>query len=199
MNYDCSTKAGIADNFLVHTLRFYNRINTGGVAMRCLFAAAFVVITLFTAKDYGVTAGLVKSWGEMATPNAKLIDVIAISGGESHNLALRENGSIVGWGRNDYGQAGAPAGWNYAAIAAGDYHSLAIVLPCQYILTGNLNADCRVDLEDLDIFTGQWLTAGGSAELDNVGGVTMSDFALLAESWRVDCETNPSNPACVHK
>ena len=35
-------------------------------------------------------------------------------------------GSIVGWGDNYYGQADPPAGTDFVAIAAGDYHSLAL-------------------------------------------------------------------------
>jgi len=34
--------------------------------------------------------------------------------------------SIVGWGDNGDGQAAPPAGTNFAVIAAGEYHSLAL-------------------------------------------------------------------------
>jgi len=37
-------------------------------------------------------------------------DFVAIAAGWDHSLALRSDGSIVGWGRNDYGQAAPPAG-----------------------------------------------------------------------------------------
>ena len=43
-----------------------------------------------------------------------------------HSLALKSDGSIVGWGDNDYGQATPPAGNDFIAIAAGSYHSLAL-------------------------------------------------------------------------
>ena len=43
-----------------------------------------------------------------------------------HSLALKSDGSLVGWGDNGYGQTNVPAGNDFVAIAAGDYHSLAL-------------------------------------------------------------------------
>ena len=49
---------------------------------------------------------------------------------------------------------------------------------------GDLSGDCKVDWQDLQIFAQQWLDdPGGSANLDDVNGVNMVDFALLAENW----------------
>jgi len=53
--------------------------------------------------------------------------------------------------------------------------------PC---LVGDLDDDCDVDEDDLQIFAEQWLDdPGGSANLDDVNGVNMFDFALLAAQW----------------
>jgi alpha-tubulin suppressor-like RCC1 family protein len=41
-------------------------------------------------------------------------------------LGLKQDGSVVGWGRNDYGQANTPQGNDFVVIAAGGYHSLAL-------------------------------------------------------------------------
>jgi alpha-tubulin suppressor-like RCC1 family protein len=41
-------------------------------------------------------------------------------------LALKTDGSIVGWGWNHRGQATPPAGNDYVAIAPGDNHGLAL-------------------------------------------------------------------------
>ena len=45
-------------------------------------------------------------------------------------------------------------------------------VPCQYRLAGDLNDDCKVDFADL---------------------------ALMAANWLVDCEAEPTDPACVPK
>jgi len=52
--------------------------------------------------------------------------VVAISGGSSHAIALKSDGTVVGWGDNTYGQATPPAGLaSVVAISAGGDHSLA--------------------------------------------------------------------------
>jgi alpha-tubulin suppressor-like RCC1 family protein len=66
-----------------------------------------------------------------------LKDVVAISAGHSFSMALKKDGTIVSWGRNDHGQLGdgttidrhTPVvvnGRGYVAIAAGAAHSLAL-------------------------------------------------------------------------
>ena len=50
---------------------------------------------------------------------------------------------------------------------------------------GDLNNDCRVDLQDLEILAQWWLEpAGGLADLDGEQGVDMADLAVLASHWR---------------
>lgn len=46
--------------------------------------------------------------------------------GGYHGLALRTDGSLVGWGFNAYRQTNVPAGNGFVAIAAGEFHSLAL-------------------------------------------------------------------------
>jgi len=43
---------------------------------------------------------------------------------------------------------------------------------CFYVVTGDLNDDCKVNL---------------------------ADFAMMAANWLIDCNANPSDPACVPK
>jgi len=47
-------------------------------------------------------AGAIVAWGGCVFDSAELAtdDFVAIASGDSHNLVLRENGSIVAWGLN---------------------------------------------------------------------------------------------------
>lgn len=47
-----------------------------------------------------------------------------------------------------------------------------IFTTCDYVLAGDLNGDCRVDLQDLAVLSGNWLA---------------------------DCFTNPNDPGCIQK
>ncbi len=50
---------------------------------------------------------------------------------------------------------------------------------------GDLDGDCQVDLEDLQVFASQWLQPPGSpADLNGDDDVGVVDLALLAENWR---------------
>ena len=82
--------------------------------------------------------GTVYAWGNGAygqtNPPSGLNSVVAIACGGYHDLALKADGTVVGWGAGggltrqfDYGQAtNYPAATNVVAIAAGNLHSLAL-------------------------------------------------------------------------
>lgn len=73
-------------------------------------------------------AAYVASWGGISLNNRELAgnDFVAIAAGGYHSLALKSNGSIVGWCENGFGQATPLAGNDFIAIEAGLYHSLAL-------------------------------------------------------------------------
>jgi len=49
---------------------------------------------------------------------------------------------------------------------------------------GDLDDNCRVNLEDLRIFAEQWLSKESTqANLDGMGGINAYDYAILAEDW----------------
>jgi len=74
-------------------------------------------------------ADAIIGWGSQRIDSRDLLstDFVAIAAGRQHNLALKLDGSIVGWGRDIYGQASPPAGNDFVAIAAGGLHSLALM------------------------------------------------------------------------
>ena len=71
------------------------------------------------------------AWGGNATGQTDvpqdLNNVIAISAGNQHSLALKGDGTVVAWGRNDKDQATVPEGLSdVVAVAAGYQHSVAL-------------------------------------------------------------------------
>jgi alpha-tubulin suppressor-like RCC1 family protein len=71
-------------------------------------------------------SGLSPHYGQSIVPS-NLTEVVAIAGGGYYSLALRSDGTVVGWGQNNYGQINVPPGLtNVMAIAAGNSHSLAL-------------------------------------------------------------------------
>ncbi len=74
----------------------------------------------------GVFAFGANTYGQTAVP-ASATNVTAIAAGYCHSLALRADGTAIGWGYDIYNQATIPASaTNVTAIAAGMFHSLAL-------------------------------------------------------------------------
>ena len=65
-------------------------------------------------------------------------EIIAISAGLDHNIALTADGTVVGWGRDDLGQIDVPGDLtDVKAIAAGHNHSLAVKNDGTVVAWGN--------------------------------------------------------------
>ncbi|MBA7486265.1 hypothetical protein ES707_21821 [subsurface metagenome] len=64
---------------------------------------------------------------------------------------------------------------------------LAATCPAAGCPVGNLDGDCEVDWQDIQLFAKQWLDPACSgpncADLDGIHGVDMVDFSMLAEDW----------------
>ena len=92
-----------------------------------------------------------------------LADVVAIADGEQHSLALKADGTIVGWGKDDQFQIiDIPAGFATVAISAGSFHNLALGAPIQSMTTAqpSISGTFAVD-ETLTANPGAW-TSGVS-------------------------------------
>ena len=140
----------------------------------------------------------------------------AFVSGDGHYLALTDSGVLYSWGRNDFGQLGfggkpasswghaaspaivaPPPGFTWAAIAAGDNHSLAISSD------GSLWGWGRNDVTQLGFrtsLTRRWL-AGGHRESSpvrissdknwlSVSGGMLSSFALKRDGSLWACGGN---------
>ncbi len=73
-------------------------------------------------------------------------DVVAVAAGGRHCLALTEDGTVTGWGANNFGQAETPTGLSgVRAIAAGNDHSVALKSDGTVVAWGsNLNGQTEV-------------------------------------------------------
>lgn len=68
------------------------------------------------------------STGQVTVAGQVLSNVVAIAGGFTYSLALKNDGTVVAWGTNTDGEATIPpAVSNVVAISAGFYQSLAII------------------------------------------------------------------------
>ena len=84
--------------------------------------------TSFPLKRPAIT-GTVVAWGEndegQTTVPTGLSKVVAIAAGRFHTVALKNDGTVVAWGRSS--QTNVPAGLSgVVAIAAGRYHTIAL-------------------------------------------------------------------------
>jgi alpha-tubulin suppressor-like RCC1 family protein len=77
---------------------------------------------------------------------AGLADAVAIGGGSYHGVALKRDGTVVAWGKNDYGQTNVPAGLSdVVAIKAGAFHTLALKSDGTVVAWGwNIAGQCNV-------------------------------------------------------
>lgn len=76
-----------------------------------------------TISSWGVGG---KEYGE-GTPPDGLSNVVSVAAGVAHSLALKKDGSLVGWGNNHNGQIDFPPDMaNVRAIASGAFHGLAL-------------------------------------------------------------------------
>jgi alpha-tubulin suppressor-like RCC1 family protein len=60
--------------------------------------------------------------GDAPAPNSGFV---AIAAGAQFSIGLKADGSLVTWGRNDYGQLNVPGpNIGFVAVAAGGFHGL---------------------------------------------------------------------------
>ena len=75
------------------------------------------------------------TYGECNVPDPNT-NFVAIAAGGEHSLGLKDDGSIVAWGKNNYGQCNVPSGNNFMAVSGGEYHSKAVRVDGSAIVWG---------------------------------------------------------------
>lgn len=106
------------------------------------------------------------TWGqgdyEVPNPNYGFVD---ISAGHIFKLGLRDNGSVVAWGSNLYGQCDVPTpNTDFVVICAGNEHSLGLKEDGSIVAWGSNNlGQCDVPTPNIDfvgIAGGKWHSIG---------------------------------------
>jgi alpha-tubulin suppressor-like RCC1 family protein len=153
-------------------------------------------VTVVASNAFGLASGVVTvrispvvAWGENSFNKTivppGLTNVVALSGGLNHNLALKADGTVVAWGDNYYGQSDVPSTLtNVVAVKACEDRSLALRADGIMLSWGNGVKTVPPGSEGLSNVTSQaWLV--GPAGLSNIvvmaGGVLHS-AVLLANS-----------------
>ena len=96
---------------------------------------------LFITPDFTVIALGRNSSGQSTVPEG-LSDVVAVSAGRTHSMALHSDGTVTTWGGNsgEYNNAQVPEGLsNVVAISAGRCHSMALISDGTVVAWGGEN------------------------------------------------------------
>jgi hypothetical protein len=103
--------------------------------------------------------------------------------GTGHMVALRADGTVRCWGRNDVNQCDVPPDFvNVVDIDAGGGHSVAILEtppPCE----GDLDGNGVVGNGDLALMLAAWRAGGTTGDLDGNGVVSGTDLGILLDLW----------------
>jgi hypothetical protein len=95
-----------------------------------LFVRVYVVAAILSfsiAKSALAKSGKIIGWGSQVVGIDLSGGFSKVAAGSFHSLGLKQDGSIVAWGDNTYGECNIPSPNNgFIAIAAGENHSLGL-------------------------------------------------------------------------
>jgi alpha-tubulin suppressor-like RCC1 family protein len=122
--------------------------------------------------------GTVRVWGwtnsyDLRNIPAAATNIVAVRAGYGHCLVLRDDGTVIAWGYPYNGETEIPSGLQHVtAIAAGDFHSLALV--------GDAQRDPQVP-----VMNPAWSDTGFSIVVPTMSG----------RVYRLECKDNLSDGA----
>ena len=174
---------------------------------------ALAVTSEHTVVRWGTLAlnlGCYDDLGPALDPPAGLTDVVAVAAGGRHALALRSDGTVVGWGSDAAGSATPPVGLaDVVAVSAGQDHSLALKRDGTVVgwgVWGESGAPRPVDVAAVSSAGGSdvFLHRDGSIEVyrgpaDFTAAPVGSDFLAVSagEGHGLAIEAVPADPALV--
>ena len=79
-----------------------------------------------TPTDTALTATEPQTTAPTSTPTPTSVRLVAISSGQNHTCALREDGIAVCWGLDTFGQASPPEGERFVTVDSGAAHSCGL-------------------------------------------------------------------------
>ena len=172
-----------------------------------IIAAGFVAASLVVAPQADAAApGTPKAWGAnpygqlgdgtttahpSPLPVSGLTDVVDLSGGRGHVIALRSTGSVVAWGQNSNGQVGDGTTTNRSLpvpvtglsnvvqVATGHYHSMALRSDGT-VWTWGMNTSGQLGDGTMTRRTRPVQVSGLTGAIQVAGGRDMS-YALLSD------------------
>ena len=132
--------------------------------------------------------------------------MIAIAAGYDHSLALKADGTVVAWGRNQNGQCNVPVPLPFvSSIAAGWYHTAAVVQGGGVVAWGlNDRGQCNVPqplAPCVNLAAGDYHTVVVLGPDCNSNGI--GDVCDIASALSLDCDgdalllsVDQTGPAC---
>jgi hypothetical protein len=111
----------------------------------------------------------------------------AIAAGLGHGVALKADGSLAAWGKNDFGQCNVPAGNSFIAVASGSSHGLALLKESK---TGHPIADAG---KDIVARANEEVVLDGRNSRDEDGQITLYTWKRLPDEVIVYSGPEPTH------